>query len=70
VRALADVSAEVDGPEQRAVEFIALEDGRVGRAVLRMVAAATDHVDDEVVVAVAVEVAGGAVVGGVAPGGL
>src|SRR5207253_1384878 len=62
VRALADVPAEVDRPEQTAVQLISLKD-RLGReARAPVVAPAADHVDDQLVLAVAVEVAGRGVV--------
>jgi len=68
VGALADVFAEVDLPEQGAVEFVGLEERFVGEAGLGVVAGAAGEVDNDLVGAVAIEVADGGVVGGVALG--
>ena len=57
MRALADVFAEIDRPHQRAVELVGLQD-RIGRYPgLRIVAAAACLVQDDLVLAVAIEVA-------------
>jgi hypothetical protein len=58
VRALADVPAEADRPEQRAVEPVSLEDGLGREARAPVVAPPARHVYDQLVLAVAVEVAG------------
>ncbi len=62
VGAFADVLAEVDAPEHGAVELVSLQNGRIGRPVLRVILASAGHVDDDFVFAVAVEIAHGAVV--------
>ena len=66
VGAFADVLAQVDPPEPRAVELVGFEDRLRGAAALRVVAAAADLMDDDFVLAVAVEVADRGVVGRVA----
>ncbi len=66
VRAFADVFAEVDGPEQGAIEFVGLKNRWIGQAGLRIVAAAAGHVNDDLVFAIAVKIADGGVVGGIA----
>ena len=57
MRALADIFAEVDFPEERAVELVGLQNRRIGDAGLRVVAALAGLVQHDLVFAIAVEVA-------------
>ena len=63
VRALADVFAEVDGPKEGAVDFVALEHGLAGEAGGSGIARALFALEDDLVFAVAIEIADGGVVG-------
>jgi len=63
VRPLADVFAQVDLPKERAVHLISLKYRRIRKAGLRVVAPHAGLMQDDLVVAVAVQVAHRAVVG-------
>ena len=66
VRTLADVHAQVDLPQEGAVQFVGLEDRNVRESVGGIVDAAAGHVDDDLVVAVTIQVTHAAVVGRIA----
>jgi hypothetical protein len=63
MRPFADVEAEIDGPQQRAVEFVRLQHRRIGEAGLGIVPPTRRHVNDDFILAVAVEIADGNIVG-------
>ena len=63
VRALPDIDAQVDAPEHRAVEPVRFEDRRVGDARSRVVLTAAGLVQDDLILAIAVEIAHRGIVG-------
>ena len=53
----ADVFAKVDSPKKSAVELVCFENGGIGHAGLRIIAATPGLVKDDFILAVPVEVA-------------
>jgi hypothetical protein len=66
VRALANIFAEIDRPEQARsgskIEFVALKKGCAGGTASRVVEAALLEFQNEIVVAVAIQIRGGCII--------